>query len=350
MSTCSQALPDESSHGFRGRLSGVLSALILANLLAWGWALTNFAARPVLLGTAVLAYSLGLRHALDADHIAAIDNVTRKLMQEGRRPVAVGLFFALGHSAVVMLASVAIAVTAKSFTDQMAPYRKIGGIIGTSASALFLFIIATANFVVLIGVYTAFNKVKNDEEVRDEDIDALLQQRGWLARLFRPLFALVSKSWHLLPIGLLFALGFETASEISLFGLSAGASSEGSIWAILIFPMLFTAGMALVDTIDGILMLGAYGWAYRNPLRKLFYNMTITSISVLVAFVIGGIETLGLIAGHFNLEGKFWNWIVELNANFGALGYGIVALFVASWALSIIIYRGSGYHRLDRAA
>ena len=350
MPTCSQALPDESSSGFRGRLIGVLSALILANLLAWGWALTNFAARPVLLGTAVLAYSLGLRHALDADHIAAIDNVTRKLMQEGKRPVAVGLFFALGHSAVVMLASVAIAVTAKSFTDEMAPYRKIGGIVGTSASALFLFIIATANFVVLIGVYKAFNKVKNDEDVRDEDIDALLQQRGWLARLFRPLFALVSKSWHLLPIGLLFALGFETASEISLFGLSAGASNEGSIWSVLIFPMLFTAGMALVDTIDGILMLGAYGWAYRNPLRKLFYNMTITSISVLVAFVIGGIETLGLIAGHFNLEGKFWNWIVELNANFGALGYGIVALFVASWALSIIIYRGNGYHRLDRTA
>jgi high-affinity nickel-transport protein len=350
MSTSSQALPDESSSGFRGRLIGVLSALILANLLAWGWALTNFAARPVLLGTAVLAYSLGLRHALDADHIAAIDNVTRKLMQEGKRPVAVGLFFALGHSAVVMLASVAIAVTAKSFTDEMAPYRKIGGIVGTSASALFLFIIATANFVVLIGVYRAFNKVENDEDVRDEDIDALLQQRGWLARLFRPLFALVSKSWHLLPIGLLFALGFETASEISLFGLSAGASNEGSIWSILIFPMLFTAGMALVDTIDGILMLGAYGWAYRNPMRKLFYNMTITSISVLVAFVIGGIETLGLIAGHFNLEGKFWNWIAELNANFGALGYGIVALFVASWALSIIIYRSNGYHRLDRTA
>jgi high-affinity nickel-transport protein len=350
MSACSQALPDESSSGFRGRLIGVLSALILANLLAWGWALTNFAARPVLLGTAVLAYSLGLRHALDADHIAAIDNVTRKLMQEGKRPVAVGLFFALGHSAVVMLASVAIAVTAKSFTDEMAPYRKIGGIVGTSASALFLFIIATANFVVLIGIYKAFSKVKNDEDVRDEDIDALLQQRGWLARLFRPLFALVSKSWHLLPIGLLFALGFETASEISLFGLSAGASNEGSIWSVLIFPMLFTAGMALVDTIDGILMLGAYGWAYRNPLRKLFYNMTITSISVLVAFVIGGIETLGLIAGHFNLEGKFWNWIAELNANFGALGYGIVALFVASWALSIIIYRGNGYHRLDRTA
>jgi nickel/cobalt transporter (NiCoT) family protein len=350
MSTYSQNLPENNSDGFRRRLVGVLSALILANLLAWGWALTAFAAQPVLMGTAVLAYSLGLRHALDADHIAAIDNVTRKLMQEGKRPVAVGLFFALGHSAVVMLASVAIAVTAKSFTDEVAPYRKIGGIIGTSASALFLFIIATANLIVLAGVYRAFRKVRNDEDVRDEDIDALLQQRGWLARLFRPLFRFVSKSWHLFPIGFLFALGFETASEISLFGLSAGASNETSNWSILIFPMLFTAGMTLVDTIDGILMLGAYGWAYRKPIRKLFYNMTITSISVLVALVIGSIETLGLMANHFNLEGGFWSWIVDLNANFGALGYGIAALFVASWALSIIIYRGSGYHRLDRTA
>jgi high-affinity nickel-transport protein len=213
MSTYSQSLPEKNSDGFRRRLVGVLSALILANLLAWGWALTAFAAQPVLMGTAVLAYSLGLRHALDADHIAAIDNVTRKLMQEGKRPVAVGLFFALGHSAVVMLASVAIAVTAKSFTDEVAPYRKIGGIIGTSASALFLFIIATANLIVLAGVYRAFRKVRNDEDVRDEDIDALLQQRGWLARLFRPLFRFVSKSWHLFPIGFLFALGFETASS-----------------------------------------------------------------------------------------------------------------------------------------
>jgi nickel/cobalt transporter (NiCoT) family protein len=271
-------------------------------------------------------------------------------MLEGKRPVAVGLFFALGHSAVVMLASVAIAVTAKSFTDEVAPYRKIGGIIGTSASALFLFIIATANLIVLAGVYRAFRKVRNDEDVRDEDIDALLQQRGWLARLFRPLFRFVSKSWQLFPIGFLFALGFETASEISLFGLSAGASNETSNWSILIFPMLFTAGMTLVDTIDGILMLGAYGWAYRKPIRKLFYNMTITSISVLVALMIGTIETLGLMANHFNLEGGFWSWIVDLNANFGALGYGIAALFVASWALSIIIYRSSGYHRLDRTA
>jgi high-affinity nickel-transport protein len=174
-------------------------------------------------------------------------------------------------------------------------------------------------------------------------MDALLHQRGWLARMFRPLFRFVSQSWHLYPIGLLFALGFETASEISLFGLSAQASNAVSSWSLLIFPALFAAGMTLVDTTDGVLMLGAYGWAYRNPMRKLFYNLTITSVSVLVALVVGGVETLGLIAGQFQLHGGFWNAISDLNGNFGALGYGILALFVASWALSYLIYRFKRY-------
>jgi nickel/cobalt transporter (NiCoT) family protein len=336
--------------GFRERIIGVLALLIAANALAWGWALAAFAGQPVLIGTAVLAYSLGLRHALDADHIAAIDNVTRKLMQEGQRPVTVGLFFALGHSAVVLLASAGIALAANSLTGKFAAYREIGGVIGTSASALFLFIIAIANLVVLGGVYSAFQRVKNGEMVRDEDIDALLAQRGWLARWFRPLFGLVSRSWQLFPIGFLFALGFDTASEISLFGLSAGASHHVSAWSILIFPVLFAAGMMLVDTVDGVLMLGAYGWAYRNPIRKLFYNMTITSVSVLVALVIGGIETLGLMAGHFGFEGRFWDWISDLNANFSTLGYGIVALFVASWIVSMIVYHSGGYGRGDKRA
>jgi high-affinity nickel-transport protein len=338
--------PQSPTDGFRARIIGVFAFLIAANALAWGWALVAFASQTVLIGTAVLAYSLGLRHALDADHIAAIDNVTRKLMQEGKRPVTVGFFFALGHSAVVLLASVAIALAASSLTEQFAAYREIGGVIGTSASALFLFTISTANLVVLGGVYRAFQRVRKGEVVRDEDIDALLRQRGWLARLFRPLFRFVSSSWQLFPIGFLFALGFETASEISLFGLSAGASN-GSTWSVFIFPLLFAAGMTLIDTVDGVLMLGAYGWAYRNPIRKLFYNMTITSVSVLVALVIGGIETLGLMAGHFGLEGRFWSWISGLNANFGALGYGIVALFVASWIVSMIVYHSGGYGRRD---
>ena len=331
--------------GFRGRIVGIYSLLISANLLAWIWALIAFDGEPVLIGTAVLAYSLGLRHAIDADHIAAIDNVTRSLMQEGKRPVAVGFFFALGHSTVVVLASLAVALTANALRDELVSYREIGGILGTSASALFLFLIAVANLIVLRGVYRAFRLVERHEKVTEEDIDALLHQRGWLARLFRPLFRFVSQSWHLYPIGLLFALGFETASEVSLFGLSAQASNAVSSWSLLIFPALFAAGMTLVDTTDGVLMLGAYGWAYRNPMRKLFYNLTITSVSVLVALVVGGIETLGLIAGQFQLQGVFWAAISDLNGNFGALGYGIVALFAVSWAISFLVYRFKRYDR-----
>jgi len=329
--------------GFRGRIVLVYGILIFANVSAWTWAFVEFAHQPVLIGTAVLAYSLGLRHAIDADHIAAIDNVTRKLMQEGKRPVTVGFFFALGHSTVVVLASLAVALTTNALNDKLATYREIGGMIGTSASALFLFIIAIANLIVLRGVYRAFRLVERGNKFSEEDIDALLQQRGWLARLFTPLFRFVSQSWHLYPIGLLFALGFETASEISLFGLSAQASNAVSNWSLLIFPALFAAGMTLVDTSDGVLMLGAYGWAYRNPMRKLFYNLTITSVSVLVALGVGGTETLGLIANQFHLQGFFWDAISYMNDNFGALGYGIVALFVMSWGISFLAYRLKRY-------
>ena len=236
-----------------------------------------------------------------------------------------------------------MALTASALSTELVSYREIGGIIGTSASALFLFIIAIANLIVLRGVYRAFRVAERGDVMSEEEIDALLHQRGWLARLFRPLFRFVSESWHLYPIGLLFALGFETASEISLFGLSAQASNSVSHWSILIFPALFAAGMTLVDTTDGVLMLGAYGWAYRNPVRKLFYNLTITSVSVLVALVVGGIETLGLIGGQLQLHGAFWDTISDLNDNFGALGYGIVALFVVSWGVSYLVYRLKRY-------
>jgi high-affinity nickel-transport protein len=341
---------ERAAVGLRGRIVGIFAVLAAANLVAWGWALAAFTGQPVLLGTALLAYSLGLRHALDADHIAAIDNVTRKLLQDGERSVSVGFYFALGHSTVVAIASVAIALAARSLTDQLAAYRDIGGVIGTSASALFLLAIAIANMTVLAGLVRAFRRVSNGGTLHEDDIEELLQQRGWLARLFRPLFRLVSRSWHLFPVGVLFALGFETASEISLFGLSAKASDGMSSWSVLVFPALFAAGMTLADTADGVLMLGAYGWAYRNPISKLFYNVTITSLSVVVAVAIGGIEALGLMAGHFGLTGTFWGAMSALNDNFGVLGYGIVGLFVASWAASVLIYRLNGYHRLDERA
>jgi nickel/cobalt transporter (NiCoT) family protein len=341
----SEAVPEWP--GFRGRIAGICGILIAANAGAWTWAVIAFAHQPVLIGTAVLAYSLGLRHAIDPDHIAAIDNVTRKLMQEGKRPVAVGFFFALGHSSVVVLASLAVALTTSALSDSLIEYRAVGGLIGTSASALFLLVIAMANLMVLRGVYRAFRLVRRGDRVTEADIDLLLQQRGWLARLFMPLFRFVSQSWHLYPIGLLFALGFETASEISLFGLSAQASDAVSNWSVLIFPALFAAGMTLVDTSDGILMLGAYGWAYRNPMRKLFYNLAITSVSVLVALVIGGIEALGLVVNQFHLQGVVWDAISVLNDNFGALGYGIVVLFIVSWLTSVLAYR---FKRFDRYA
>jgi len=343
-----QDLMTDAPSAVRRRIVAVGGLLVAANLAAWAWAFAAFGGRPVLLGTAFLAYSLGLRHALDADHIAAIDNVTRKLMQAGRRPVGVGLFFALGHSTVVVIASIAVALAAQAASARFAGLRAVGGIVGTSASALFPFAIAIANLMVLRGVYRAFQIVKRGGHMPEDDIDALLGQRGWLARLFRPLFGFVARSWHLYPIGLLFALGFETASEISLFGISAEASKDVSSWSILVFPALFAAGMTLIDTADGIIMLGAYGWAYVRPLRKLFYNLTITFVSVVVALVVGGVEALGLVADRLQLTGAFWDTVGSLNANLGALGYAIVAFFIASWIVSTLIYRLKGYDRFER--
>jgi len=338
-----RSLLSDDATDVRTRIAGIGIILVAANVAAWLWALILFAGQPVLLGTALLAYSLGLRHGLDPDHIAAIDNVTRKLMQEGKRPVAVGFFFALGHSAIVVLASLAIAFAATAVNHGLSDVRNIGGILGTAASALFLFAIATANIMVLRGVYRAFKHASAGLALREEDLDTLLGQRGWLARLFSPLFGLVSRSWHLFPIGLLFALGFETASEISLFGLAARTSEGISSWSILVFPSLFAAGMTLVDTADGVIMLGAYGWAYVKPVRKLFYNLIVTSVSVVVALLIGGIEVLGLVADHAGSEGAFWRLIAALNASLGTLGYVIVAVLVASWGASMLLYRLRGY-------
>src|SRR6266576_1013558 len=223
--------------GFRGRIVGIYSLLVSVNLLAWVWAWIAFRHFPALVGTAFLAYSLGLRHAVDADHIAAIDNVTRKLMQEGKRPVAVGFLFSLGHSTVVVLGSAAIAATALSLQHRMDAVRHIGGLVGTLTSTFFLFGIAIVNLVVLRSVYLAFRRVRRGERYVEEDFDLLLGSRGLLSRLFRPMFAVISRSWHMYPLGLLFGLGFDTATEIGLLGISAAEPSKGlSLWSILVFP------------------------------------------------------------------------------------------------------------------
>ena len=332
------------------KVTGIYAALIAANVLAWVWALITFRDYPVLVGTAFLAYTFGLRHAVDADHIAAIDNVTRKLMQEGKRPVSVGLFFSLGHSTVVVLASAAVALATGLLQGRFASFKLVGGVVGTLVSATFLFLVAAANLLILLSVYRTFREVRRGGAFVEEDLNHLLAQRGLLGRLFRPMFRLVERSWHMYPLGFLFGLGFDTATEIGLLGIAAAEASRGlPAWSIMVFPALFTAGMSLIDTTDGVLMLGAYGWAFTKPIRKLYYNLTITFVSVLVAVLVGGIEALGLAADQLKLEGPFWNLIGALNENFGSLGYLIIAIFAGSWLVSIAVYRLRRFDLLEVA-
>ena len=332
----------------RCRVGGIYAGLIAFNVLAWLWALAEFRDHPVLLGTAFLAYSFGLRHAVDADHIAAIDNVTRKLMQEGKRPIAVGLFFSLGHSTIVVGLSLAIALTTAALQTRFDSFKEVGGLIGTSVSAFFLFAIALANVIILVSIFRTFQKVRRGGRLVERDLDLLLVSRGLFGRLFRGLFRLIERSWHMYPLGVLFGLGFDTATEVGLLGISATGAAKGlSIWSMLVFPALFTAGMTLIDTIDSTLMVGAYGWAFVKPIRKLYYNMTITAVSVVVAVLIGGIEALGLLADKLGLSGGFWDLIGELTDNFGTLGYLIIGIFLASWLISAIIYRIKRYDEIE---
>jgi len=341
-------LLNDGAANLPGRIFGLYTLLIGANFAVWAWALAVLRDHSVLLGTAALAYTFGLRHAVDADHIATIDNVTRKLMHEGKRPIAAGFFFSIGHSAVVLAMSVAIAVAAAAVQARFEAFRAIGSIVATAVSAFFLFAIAAVNVLIFAAVYRTFRSVKRGGSFVEADMDMLLSGRGLLARLFRPLFGMVRRSWHLLPIGLLFGLGFDTVTEVGLFGISAAQASQGlSLSLVLVFPALFAAGMSLVDTTDSVLMVGAYGWAFMRPIRKLFYNMTITLVSVVVAIAIGGIETLGLVAEHFNLRGAFWNLIADLNNHWGALGYAIIGLFAASWLVSLAIYRLKRYDAIE---
>jgi len=340
----------DSGSNLRGKILGIYVLLITANVAAWLWALAAFHTYPVLLGTAFLAYTFGLRHAFDADHIAAIDNVTRKLMQEGKQPVAVGLFFSLGHSTIVTGLSIAIAVTTAALQSQFDMFKSVGGVIGTLVSALFLFVIAAANIFVLISVYRVFRTVKRGGRFVEEDLDLMLANRGFLSRIFRRLFRVIERSWHMYPLGLLFGLGFDTATEVGLLGISATQAAQGmSAWTILVFPALFTAGMTLMDTTDSILMLGAYGWAFVKPIRKLYYNLTITAVSVVIAVIVGGLEALNLIGDRLDLTdgGGFWGIVGALNSNFGTLGYVIVAIFVAAWLLSFAIYRLNRYDEIE---
>jgi nickel/cobalt transporter (NiCoT) family protein len=332
----------------RATALGLALVIGTANLLAWFWALVAFHDYPVLLGTAFLAYGFGLRHAVDADHIAAIDNATRKLMQEGKRPAALGFYFALGHSTVVVVASIAVAATAGWLRQDFPRLQEVGGLVGTGISALFLLAVAVVNLFIFVAVWKSFHRVRAGEKLGEGELDTMLAGQGFLARLVRPLFRLVTRSWHMFAVGLLFGLGFDTATEIGLLGIAASEAAHGlSLWATLVFPALFTAGMCLIDAADSVLMVGAYGWALAKPVRKLYYNLTITFASVVVALLIGGVEMLGLAIERLGLTGPFWNAVAALNDNFGSIGYVVLAIFIVSWLGSMVIYRLKGYGALD---
>ena len=330
------------------RIISIYAVLVAANVAAWSWAFVAFHDHPILLGTCFLAYSFGLRHAVDADHIAAIDNVTRKLMQEGKQPLTVGLFFSLGHSTVVILATIGIALASSAFKHQLEEFRTVGSLIGVSVSAAFLLIIAAINLLILVNVYKTFQRVRATGTYAEEELDLQLAKGGFFATLFRSLFRAIGRSAHMYPLGFLFGLGFDTATEIGLLAIAATEASSGlPIWSVLVFPALFTAGMTLIDTTNSVMMVGAYGWAFEKPVRKLYYNMTITFASVVVAVLIGGVEALNLVADKFGLTGGLWDVVGNLNETFSMLGYLIVGVFALCWLVSMVVYRLKGYDSLE---
>lgn len=313
--------------------------LVAANLIVWAWAWLHLQSQAALLGTAALAYSFGLRHGLDADHIAAIDNVTRKLMQDGKRPVAVGFFFALGHSTVVVLASILVAYAAKSFASYLPQIQEYGGLASAVISTSFLLAIGLFNAFLLADLLRAYRRSQGGRSGNSgEEIGQL--KGGLLARLCAPVFGKIRHSWQMMPLGFLFGLGFETATEVALLSTAAMHAVQGvDLMTILLFPALFTVGMLTVDAIDGVLMVRVYGWAYVNPMRKLRYNLVLTLISTLLALVIAGIGMVSLLHDYFGLQGSAWSGIVSLQEHYMALGYIIIGVFLLAWMGSSLFYR-----------
>ena len=292
-------------------------------------------------GTAALAYTLGMRHAFDADHISAIDNTTRKLMSEGKRPLAVGFFFSLGHSSVVAVLALLLNFGIKALGSQLrndkSTLHHYTGLIGTSVSGTFLMLIALLNLIVLISIVTVFRQMRKGT-YNEEELEKHLNSRGLLMRFFGPIARQIDASWKMYPLGILFGLGFDTATEIGLLVL-AGSSVIAGLpwWAILSLPLFFAGGMALLDTIDGSFMNFAYGWAFSKPVRKVYYNIVITGLSVAVALFVGGLELLQVLSTQLNLTGGFWNYTNSFNLN--SAGFIIVAAFVVVWTLAILIWR-----------
>ncbi|HEY4868870.1 MAG TPA: HoxN/HupN/NixA family nickel/cobalt transporter [Candidatus Dormibacteraeota bacterium] len=305
------------------------------------------------IGVAITAYTLGMRHAFDADHIAAIDNTTRKFMAEGKRPLSVGFFFSLGHSSVVFALGIGLTIAAKTIIGQVSNNSSVlnnfGGFFGTLVSGTFLYLIALLNLVVLVGIVKVFIEMRRGR-YNDEELEQQLNSRGLMFRFFGKMMRAIHSPWQMYPVGVLFGLGFDTATEVALLAATAGAATIGLPWyAVLSLPLLFAAGMCLLDTIDGSFMNFAYGWAFSKPVRKVYYNITITGLSVALALYIGSIELFGILASKLNLTGGFWSYVSNFDIN--QAGFIIVVLFVATWAVALLVWRFAHIEqRWERAA
>ncbi|TRO60326.1 HoxN/HupN/NixA family nickel/cobalt transporter [Streptomyces sp. IB201691-2A2] len=330
------------------RVGGMAAFIVALHVIGWFTLVAIVAPEHYSIGTksfgigiGVTAYTLGMRHAFDADHIAAIDNTTRKLMAEGQRPLSVGFWFSLGHSSVVFalafLLSLGVKAVAGPVRDDGSALHSVTGLIGTTVSGVFLYVIAAVNLVVLAGIWKVFRQMRHghfDEAALEDQ----LNNRGFMNRLLGRVMKSITKPWQMYPLGLLFGLGFDTATEVALLVLAGSGAASGLPWyAILCLPVLFAAGMSLLDTIDGSFMNFAYGWAFSKPVRKVYYNLTVTGLSVAVALLIGTVELLGLLAERFSLHGVFWDRVAGVDLN--VVGFVIVGLFVAAWALALVVWR-----------
>jgi high-affinity nickel-transport protein len=321
----------------RRRLAGFGGAVAALHLVGWGLIALYAPEHPVLGGLAVLAYSFGLRHAFDADHISAIDNTTRKLLADGARPLGVGFFFSLGHSTVVFVLSLALAVGAGAAHHALPALQFYGGTIGAGVSGVFLWTIGLVNVAVLLGILRVARDARTGR-FDEAELENRLAQRGLMSRIFRGRFRTISRSRQMYPVGVLFGLGFDTATEVGVLAITAGAAT-GHVppLAIVALPCLFAAGMSLMDTADGVFMSKAYDWAFASPARKLYYNVTITSLSVFIALLIGTIELAQVLASKLGWQGGFWSWLQGID--FGTLGYVIVAMFVLTWLIALAVWR-----------
>jgi len=320
------------------RLGGFSSAVILLHVAGFGLFIYYLPRDPALAGLASLAYTFGLRHAFDADHIAAIDNTTRKLLQDGQRPLGTGFFFSLGHSTIVFSLTAGLAIATKSVGSTIPTLQAYGSTVGASVSGTFLLLIGLLNLLVLLEIFGVFRRMKRG--IYDEqDLERALLNQGFLSRvLLKRVGSKVDTSWKMYPLGVLFGLGFDTATEIGLLAVAAGvATHHVPFLAVMSLPLIFAAGMSLMDTADGAFMSHAYGWAFSSPVRKVFYNLSVTSLSVAVAWMVGGIELLQVLAAKLSLHGAVWQFVEGLDLN--RLGYLVVALFVSTWLLSLTVWR-----------